>query len=158
MTKTANSLSRFFSVCSIALMSAPLGQAQETKRAPNLQKEIATLQLQLRQSNDRSEQGARLLLKLADLADASAKPYTFIRAATRFVVSNPDHKRQAELMLKLIDAQLITARDGDAISTARQFVSRHPNNTEVAGVHRMLAELFKRDQKFGAAAVELLKA
>ena len=158
MTKTANSLSRFFSVCSIALMSAPLGQAQETKRPPNLQKEIATLQLQLRQSNDRSEQGVRLLLKLADLADASAKPYTFIRAATRFVVSNPDHKRQAELMLKLIDAQLITARDGDAISTARQFVSRHPNNTEVAGVHRMLAELFKRDQKFGAAAVELVKA
>ncbi len=142
----------------LALAIAAPGQAQDGTDPAKAEKQITALQLKLRQSDDNSKQGAKLLLQLADLADENGKPFTLIRAAKRFVISNSKHERQPELMLKLIDAQLITARDSDAISTARQFISRHPGHPEVADVHRMLAGLLERDQQFGGAAAELTKA
>ena len=142
----------------LALAIAAPGQAQDGTDPAKTEKQITALQLKLRQSDDNSKMGAKLLLQLADLADENGKPFTLIRAAKRFVISNPKHERQPELMLKLIDAQLITARDSDAISTARQFVSRHPGHPEVADVHRMLAGLLERNQQFGGAAAELTKA
>ncbi|MEE2947231.1 MAG: tetratricopeptide repeat protein [Verrucomicrobiota bacterium] len=153
-----NYLVRSASGAALALAVVALGQAQEKPDPAKAEKQITALQLKLRQSNDNSKQGANLLLELADLAADNGKPFTLIRAAKRFVISNPKHERQPELMLKLIDAELITARDSDAISTARQFISRHPGHPEVADVHRMLAGLLERDQKFGAAATELTKA
>jgi len=142
----------------LALAIAAPGQAQDGTDPAKAEKQITALQLKLRKSDDNSKQGAKLLLQLADLADENGKPFTLIRAAKRFVISNSKHERQPELMLKLIDAQLITARDSDAISTARQFISRHPGHPEVADVHRMIAGLLERNQQFVGAAAELTKA
>ena len=136
----------------------PLGQAQDAKAIAKARKDIAELQSKLRQSNDRSNQGAKLLLQLADLADQNGRPFTLIQAAKRFVVSNPDHDRHPEIMLKLIDAQLIAAREKAAISTARQFIVRHTEHPQIVGVHRQLASLLERDDKLSAAAQELALA
>ena len=148
--------------CLMVLLSfwegIPLGQAQDAKAIAKARKDIAELQSKLRQSNDRSNQGARLLLQLADLADQNGRPFTLIQAAKRFVVSNPDHDRHPEIMLKLIDAQLIAAREKAAISTARQFIVRHTEHPQIVGVHRQLASLLERDDKLSAAAQELALA
>ena len=136
----------------------PLGQAQTAKEIAKARKDIAELQSKLRQSNDRSNQGAKLLLQLTDLADQYGRPFTLIQAAKRFVVSNPNHVRHPEIMLKLIDAQLVTAREKDAISTARQFIVRHAGYPQIAEIHRLLAALLEREGKLSAAAQELVLA
>ena len=136
----------------------PLGQAQTAKEIAKARKDIAELQSKLRQSNDRSNQGAKLLLQLTDLADQYGRPFTLIQAAKRFVVSNPNHVRHPEIMLKLIDAQLVTAREKDAISTARQFIVRHAGHPQIAEIHRVLAALLEREGKLSAAAQELVLA
>ena len=132
----------------------PLGQAQDAKAIAKAKKDIAELQSKLRQSNDRSNQGAKLLLQLVDLTYQFGRPFTLIQAAKRFVVSNPNHVRHSEIMLKLINAQLVTAREKDSISTARQFIVRHADHPQIADVHRQLAALLKRDGKLSTAAQE----
>ena len=119
----------------LLLADTSLGQAQNDKELAKARKEIAELQSKLRQSDDRSNQGAKLLLQLVDLADEHGRPFTLIQAAKRFVVSNPKHVRHPEIMLKLIDAQLVTARDKDAISTARQYITRHPEHPHLSLIH-----------------------
>ena len=136
----------------------PLGQAQDAKAIAKAKKDIAELQSKLRQSNDRSNQGAKLLLQLVDLTYQFGRPFTLIQAAKRFVVSNPNHVRHSEIMLKLINAQLVTAREKDSISTARQFIVRHADHPQIADVHRQLAALLKRDGKLSTAAQELVLA
>ena len=82
----------------LTLAIAAPGQAQDGTDPAKAEKQITALQLKLRQSDDNSKQGAKLLLQLADLADENGKPFTLIRAAKRFVMSNPKHERQPELM------------------------------------------------------------
>ena len=76
----------------LVFLGMPLGQAQTAKEIAKAREDIAELQSKLRQSNDRSNQGAKLLLKLTDLADQYGRPFTLIQAGKRFVVSNPDHR------------------------------------------------------------------
>ena len=140
----------------VALSESTL--AQNIEDVVKARKDIADIQSKLRLSNDRSKQGAKLLMELVELSDEFGRPFTLIQAAKRFVLSNPEHERHPEIMLRLIDAQLVVGRDKDAISTARQFIDRHANHAEVAMVHRLLADLFKREGQMAAAAQEQVQA
>ena len=146
-----------FLLCFVAV-SLQAVMAQNIEEVLKARKDIANIQSKLRQSNDRSNQGAKLLVQLVDLADEYGRPFTLIQAAKRFVVSNPEHERHPDIMLRLIDAQLVVARHKDAISTARQFISRHADHAEVAMVHRLLADIFRREGKMAAAAQEQIQA